>query len=496
MQPDHSTKRIPVIHAPDSRVPFGSAAFIFQGAAIRYVSPAAEPMTGYTVRELLAMEFWEIIHPDDRPLVRLRGSARQRGEAVPNRYEIRLLRKTGETLPIEFSAGMIEFDGRAAVLGIAADISERMAVAEQLRDSDRRVRALIENSSDIVLIAEANARIRYVGPSIERILGWRPEQLVGRDCFEGIHPEDRRRARTVFSDIIAEAGARSSVTYRYHHSDGSWRWLESIASNLLNDPSIAGIIINTRDLTERKRAEEEALLRQQELARVLRRRTMGEMAAVLAHEVNQPLTAIMNYAQGCAERVRAGASTPPLLLSALDEIAAQALRAAEIIRRLRRFISKGAPQRQRLSLNELVEGVLKFVVDEARSHGVSVRVDLGPELPDLEVDAVQIEQVVLNLLRNALEAIYESPGDAPVLAVSTRNGNGEVEVTVRDSGAGLRPEVAAEIFEPFVSSKPGGLGMGLSICRSIVTAHGGRLWGTPNGDRGMAFQFTLPLRRR
>src|SRR5262249_26437769 len=161
-------------------------------------------------------------------------------------------------------------------------------------------------------------------------------------------------------------------------------------------------------------------------------------AAVLAHEVNQPLTAIMNYAKGCAERLRSESHGTPELLAALDEITAQAVRAGEIIRRLRRFVGKGGPQRQRVSLHGLVAEVLRFVADEAREQGVSVQLELAADLPALEVDGVQIEQVILNLLRNALESIYENPGDAPLLMVGTRQSDGEAQVTVRDNGAGLR----------------------------------------------------------
>jgi C4-dicarboxylate-specific signal transduction histidine kinase len=201
----------------------------------------------------------------------------------------------------------------------------------------------------------------------------------------------------------------------------------------------------------------------------------------------------MNYATGCARRLRGGNMSPEPLQAALDEIAAQATRASEIIRRLRGFVRKSELRRQRLQLNHLVEEAIRFVNSEAQERGVRLQVELAADLPPLEADAIQIEQVILNLLRNALEAIYENPGERPLLSVRTRRVGDAVEVAVRDSGAGLRAEVAEDVFEPFVTSKPEGLGMGLSICRSIVAAHAGRVWSAANPDRGMTFGFTLPL---
>src|SRR5262249_52260213 len=156
---------------------YGAAAFIFQGTAMRYVNPALEAMTGYTAKEILAMEFWEVIHPDHREFVRQRGLARQDGGAVPWHYEVKLLHRSGEARWVEFSAGVIEYEGQPAVLGTAVDITERKAASDQERESERRLRALIEQSSDMVVIAETNGSIRYVGPSIERILGFPPAML-------------------------------------------------------------------------------------------------------------------------------------------------------------------------------------------------------------------------------------------------------------------------------------------------------------------------------
>jgi PAS domain S-box-containing protein len=588
---------------------------MFEGNTLRYVNPALEAMSGYSAAELLAMNFWEVIHPDDRALIRERGLARQRGEVVPWQYEVKLLRKGGDSLLVECCAGVIEIAGRLVVLGTAVDITSRREAEDLLRDNERRWRALIENSSDILIIAELDARLRYVGPSIEHILGFRPEDLVGNDGLQSIHRDDRERVTAAYADMASRPGSRVIAVYRTRHRNGSWRWLESIATNLLDDPPIAGIIINSRDITERvdaelayrnlvessvqglvviqngqilfcnraaaemsgysaeelmafdvertrsiihpddaptvwqrwqrraqgdalpprgefrlvckdgavrwletyltqidyrgrpavqvawvdvterRRAEEDARARQQELAHVLRRRTMGEMTAVLAHEVNQPLAAIVNYAQGCAQRLRNGTDSPESLQAALEQISAQGLRASEIIRQLRGFVRKRGLQPETRQVNDLVDEVMRFVVAEAHGRAVSLQAELAADLPPLQVDAVQIEQVILNLVRNALEAIYETvgPHSQPALLISTRRVGNEIEVAVRDNGPGLQADIAADIFEPFVTSKRDGLGMGLSICRSIIEAHGGRLWGTPNADRGMTFCFTLPL---
>jgi two-component system, LuxR family, sensor kinase FixL len=592
---------------------FGAAAIIFQGNTIRYANPAAEAVTGYSAAELVGMDFWMVIHPDDREWVRDRGLARQRGEAVPGEYEVKLLCKNGASRWVAFCAGMIEFEGGPAVLGTVVDITERRAAAEQSRTAERRWEALMAHSSDVVLLADAEYNLRYIGPSMERILGIPVEEMLGYDNLDRIHPDDRANVQEAYGRLAEAPGARASATYRIHHRDGSWRWFESIGTNMLADPAVAGIVVNTRDITDRveaetayqtlvehslqglviiqdgrivfanrtvvemlgysaaelmdfgmdeargiihpddaatvwqkwqrrsrgqsqsprtefrlvrkdgrvrwletyaaeieyrghpawqvayldatdrHRAEEAARRHQQELAHVLRRRTMGEMAAVFAHEVNQPLASIMNYAKGCALRLRSGTAAPEPLIAALDQIAAQAERAAEVIRRLRGFVRKGDLQRQSQQLNDLVGEVIQFVAAEAKEHGVRLEVELEPDLPPVEVDAVQIEQVILNLLRNALEAIYEEPGERPSLRVATRRAGSEIEVTVRDSGAGLHAGVAASLFEPFVTSKSEGLGMGLSICRTIVDAHGGRVWSDANPDRGMTFHVALPL---
>lgn len=246
-----------------------------------------------------------------------------------------------------------------------------------------------------------------------------------------------------------------------------------------------------RQRAAERQARRELRRRQAELAHVQRVGTMGQMAAQLAHELTQPLGAIANFAAGARRRLVAQGADPELV-AAIDHIATEALRAGTIIRRLRAFIRKDVPQRSSVDINELVREVAELVRGEAREHGIRVELRCAAGLPPVEVDAVQIEQVLLNLVRNALDALRDGGGAAALLRIETQPaGPTGVEVAVHDSGPGIPATVAARIFEPFHTTKPSGLGMGLAISRSIIEAHGGRLWLCPDGDRGATFRFTL-----
>lgn len=250
-----------------------------------------------------------------------------------------------------------------------------------------------------------------------------------------------------------------------------------------------------RELARQRAAEARARLdlerHQAELAHVLRVSAMGEMAAQLAHELTQPLGAIANYAAGARLRLQAWPDPPAEMIDVVDRIGREALRAGAIIRRLREFLQKTEPQRAPVDVNALVHEVAELVDGETRERGVTVELILHPELPTVEADAVEIEQVLINLTRNALEAMQAPNGTPPVLSIETRANGSVVEVFVRDTGPGLGIEPTA-IFEPFYTTKPGGLGMGLAICRTIVELHGGVL-AASTGPHGATFRFSLPI---
>jgi len=246
----------------------------------------------------------------------------------------------------------------------------------------------------------------------------------------------------------------------------------------------------TRDATRVEAATRDDL--HGRMLHVSRLATIGEMAAGVAHELNQPLTAIANYAQACERLLSRSAADPAELREALREIAAQAVRAGEIIRRLRSLAGSHALQRVPSDLSAVVREIANLIETEARVHGARVTLDLAPELPSLTVDRVQIQHVILNLVRNALEALDDVKGERE-LTIRTARIEDEAEIAVIDGGSGLSATAAARMFDPFFSTKENGTGLGLPISNSIVRAHGGSLRHRPNEPRGACFYIRLPL---
>ena len=253
----------------------------------------------------------------------------------------------------------------------------------------------------------------------------------------------------------------------------------------------------SRDITSRKEAEKALREHEAELARVLRRGTLGEMASTLAHELNQPLTAVSTFSDVCLRKFRSGEWQSDELESTLTQIHEQADRAGQIMRRIRRFVQKSESAASPAHINDIVDEAIKLVASELRTNEVELTLELEDDLPLVSVDTIEIEQVVLNLVTNGIEAIMESEADQRQLAIATSMTGGDmIEVAVRDAGPGLPADQMDKAFEPFHSTKPKGMGMGLSISRTIIEAHGGRLWAEPDSGHGATFRFTLPHQRR
>jgi C4-dicarboxylate-specific signal transduction histidine kinase len=256
----------------------------------------------------------------------------------------------------------------------------------------------------------------------------------------------------------------------------------------------AGYIAVVTDITEQRHVEETSRKQQERLQLVSKLITVGEMASTLAHELNQPLASIVNFNMGCVRRIRSGSWNAPELLGALEQASAQAERAGQIIQRIRDMVARREPSRVALDVNGVIGDVARLVEMDAGKKGVRVRLDLGPELPPVRADKVMIEQVMLNLVKNAVEAMEHTDAAQRELTVkSSLNGGHAVEIALTDRGIGVPQELCDGQFTPFFTTKRDGMGLGLSICRSIVEFHDGRLTAIRNPQGGSTFRFTLPM---
>jgi PAS domain S-box-containing protein len=390
-----------------------------------------------------------------------------------------------------------ELEPRAAerTVALEQEVAERRRAEEALRHSELQYRLLVENVPDVVWWADREGNPVFVSPNVERVFGWTPEEIYrtrGRLWFECVHPDDVGRVTEAYQALFSK-GVPFEVEYRLHRPDGRWIWLHDRVAPLEQAGFPAYACGLASDVTRSRAAEEQVRWHREELARVCRLSTMGEMASALAHELNQPLSAAATYIDGCVVRLRAAAGQHGELLTALDKAADQARSAGKIVRRIGEFIRRRAPHRSTVNLDDLVREVVALAEPDLHLNQVRVTLSLAGTLPSILVDPIQIEQVLLNLVRNAIEAMAETPAGGRELGIKTSTADGGlVAVAVRDAGCGLAPEAAERMFEPFFTTKAHGMGMGLAISRSILEAHGGRLWAEPGGPRGAVVCFTLP----
>lgn len=341
---------------------------------------------------------------------------------------------------------------------------------------------------------DTSLRYVHINEWLAAINGLTVEEHLGRtirDVFPDVAAGVEKQMRKVIE--TGEPVIGGTVEAETPAQPGQKRtFLHSYYARRSEDNAVIGLSCCVQDITERRRAEEQTRKLRAQLAHVLRVSTVGGMAEVLAHELNQPLAAIGNYADGSLDILQSAATDSQDVRESLEHIGRLTRRAGKIIQRIRDLVRKDEPYRSSVPPNDLVREVVELVGFEAQAKAVKIKLDLADELPLVLVDRIQIQQVILNLVRNAFDAIREIDQRTGKLAIQTRSAPvGSVEVTVRDTGKGL-PDGAAEMcFEPFFTTKSDGLGLGLGISRSIIETHGGRLWTEPQTE-GATFRFTLP----
>jgi PAS domain S-box-containing protein len=374
------------------------------------------------------------------------------------------------------------------------DITEQKRAEEQLRESEARFQVLADTAPVMIWMTGTDGICNYFNKPWCEFTGRTLEQEVGLGWLDGVYADDVQGCLDGFLPAF-HARKPFRMEYRLRRADGEYRWvIESGVPRYTLSKDFAGYIGSNIDITDLKRAEEQReKLRQIEadLSHISHVSMMGELAASLAHEINQPITASVMNAKTCVRWLQRDTPEVHEACEAASRMINDVVRAADIIDRVRSLYTRDRPQREAVDLNNIIRQITGLLLDKAKRNSVSIRANLSEDLPTITADRVQLQQVLMNLMLNAIEAMQDMGGE---LRVASEKTGDHLLISVSDSGTGLPAGEMDRMFDAFFTTKPQGTGMGLSISRKIVESHGGRLWASTNSARGATFQFTLPIR--
>jgi two-component system sensor kinase FixL len=377
----------------------------------------------------------------------------------------------------------------------AAQLAAKLHASEKsLRASEEQFRAVVESVPNAILLVDGQGKVTLTNPQAQALFGYAREELIGRPAELLIPEWDRSAHETNRQSHAADARARVMGFARELHAlhrDGSDVPVEVVLKPM-RTVAASAVLVSLVDVTERRQNERTAARQRDEIAHLSRVATLGELSGSLAHEINQPLMGILSNAQAAQRFLARDDVNLDEVREILVDIVEDDKRAGEVIRRLRALLKKGEVQNRPLDINSVVDDVVRLTRNDLMNRDVAVSTELTPDLPPVFGDQIQLQQVLLNLVMNACEAMEAVSGTHQVHIRTRRTDGGDVELSVSDRGGGIPPGDLERIFEPFVTTKEHGIGLGLSICRTIIIAHGGRLWAENIGE-GATFRCTLPL---
>jgi two-component system sensor kinase FixL len=463
---------------------------------IEVFNHAAERLFGYVESDVLGQNVKMLMTDRDR----------EQHDAYLERYqrthvphivgigrEVTARRKDGSVFPAFLSVGEIGGVDPPRYVGFIQDLTLRhQTLAAVVRERDRANRYL-EAAQTILIALDVRGHLTLISRKGCETLRIEESVLMGADWFQTRVPVEERAAAYAFFQTMLRSNPDGPHygEYQVRTGDGLLRLIAWRCVVMKEESgAVSGVLCSGDDVTDIRRAEAEAREARERMMHVSRLATMGEMATGISHELNQPLAAITTFAQAAKRLLSVPEPDMPEILEALEDIARQALRAGEIIRRLRSLVRHGGSQREPSNLNNLIEELGTLTRADARMHDVHISLDLCQEMPTIDLDPIQIQQVLLNLLRNSIQALESAPGDRNI-TIATRADRDGVEVLIRDSGPGVPDKILDHLFQPFTTTKPDGTGLGLAISRSIIESHKGTLEYVAM-DHGACFAFRIP----
>ena len=462
---------------------------------IQSYNTACQKLFGYESKEIIGQSVTILIARDDierdGPLGNHRETLEKRIVSV--NQDVTGQRKDGTTFPMYLSIGEGKLGGENIFVAIIHDLTDRRKAEEEIREREAGLRSILDTIPDAVVVIDENGIIESFSAAASRLFGYSAEAAIGQHAKMLLPSSYREQHDGYLTKYLSggEQGVAGMGRVIVGQSQDGHTFPMELSLGEICKNNKRRFTCFFRDMTERQGTEQRLHDLQAELIHVSRVSVMGHMCSALAHELNQPLTAIVNYVKA-AQRFLDSSGDIDRAREVMDKAAKQTLRASAIIKNLRSFIEKRDRDKLPESLIKVIEEAIALALVGSTEFNIKVKLNLDPAIPAVMIDKIQIQQVLINLIRNGVEAMML--GGSRQLTITTRIAErGFAEVTVSDTGPGLPKTVLAQLFQPFVTTKANGMGIGLTICQSIIEAHGGRIWANPNPLVGASLSFTLPF---